>query len=215
MKKIKKIIWDILNFLHLAGPIQLIFVSSLKEKGWFKSFRQKQSIDKFGNPIPWFTYSSINFLETRLKTEFDVFEYGSGNSSLWFAMYCNTVTAVEHDMDWYQIVKTKIPTNINLIYYDLYDEKRYVNSILEMDQEFHLIIIDGRYRNECTIKAISKLRQDGIIIFDNSDRDEYTDSHKHLEKIGFSRIDFWGIGPIVTLNSCTSIFYRKHNCLKI
>ena len=48
----RKFIWYILNKLKVASIVQLVLKSSLKEDGWFKSYYEKQAIDKKGNPIP-------------------------------------------------------------------------------------------------------------------------------------------------------------------
>ena len=42
-------------------------------------------IDKNSNPLPWVTYGFIDFISERLNKSIDVFEYGSGNSTLWYA----------------------------------------------------------------------------------------------------------------------------------
>jgi hypothetical protein len=52
MKKIKKMVWQLLNHMHLGGAVQLMLESALTENGWFRSYHTKQSVDKNGNPIP-------------------------------------------------------------------------------------------------------------------------------------------------------------------
>ena len=87
----RKFIWYILNKLKVASIVQLVLKSSLKEDGWFKSYYEKQAIDKKGNPIPWCSYPFIKFIEPRLKPSFEVFEYGCGNSTIWFANKVKTL----------------------------------------------------------------------------------------------------------------------------
>lgn len=57
----------------------------LSEIGWFESFKSLKSLDRNGNPIPWFSYPFIDFLTPRLSKELVLFEFGSGNSTLFFA----------------------------------------------------------------------------------------------------------------------------------
>ena len=102
--KIKQIIWNILIKLKIGGAVQLFLASGLLEDGWFESFNTKRSINKIGNPIPWCTYSFIKFIEPRLKKDFKVFEYGSGNSTLWYAKRVAEITSVENDFGWYNSV---------------------------------------------------------------------------------------------------------------
>ena len=57
--------------------------SALKKLGWFRSFKFKESIDHNGNPIPWWTYSIIDFLQERLNNKsIRVLEFGCGNSTV-------------------------------------------------------------------------------------------------------------------------------------
>jgi hypothetical protein len=215
LKKFKKIIWAVLNLLHLAGPIQLIFVSSLREKGWFKSFRKKQAIDKDGGPIPWCSYPFIKFIEPRLSEEFDVFEFGSGNSTIWYASRVNFVKSVEHDQEWYNYVKNKLPANTDYVYRKLEYGGNYCNEPNADNRTYHIIIIDGRDRNNCVNHSIDNLSKDGVIIFDNANLQNYNIGVDALTKNNFRRIDFWGLSPVTIHETCTTIFYREQNCLNI
>jgi len=77
------------------------------------------------------------------------------------------------------------------------------------------VIIDGRKRVNSTINSIQKLKPDGIIIFDNSERADYKQAIDLLTAKGFKRIDFWGIGPIIHEKTCTTVFYKQNNCIDI
>lgn len=71
-----------------------------------------------------------------------------------------------------------------------------------------IVVVDGMARTLCTWAAIRSFRRDGFIVFDNSDRDEYREAYALLERSGYRRIDFWGLGPINPYGWCTSIFYQ-------
>ena len=116
MKRLKNIIWDFLNVIGIAGIIQLAWKGKyLSEKGWLKSFRTKQSIDKNGNPLPWCTYSYIQFIEPRLTNAMDVFEFGCGNSTLWFARKVRSVRSVDHDKHWVEKISPQLPHNASIV----------------------------------------------------------------------------------------------------
>jgi hypothetical protein len=215
VKKIKKFVWSVLNHLKLGGSIHLTLNGALVEDGWFKSFYFKRSINKEGEPIPWYTYSFIKFIEPRLKKQFDAFEFGCGNSTLWYAQRIRSVKSVEHNIEWFNKMKDKIPLNALLVHQTLFENGDYAREVLAENKNYHLIIIDGEDRNNCLVHAVSKLCMDGVIIYDNSDRSEYNFSYDLLAKSGFKRIDFKGLGPIVNVNSCTTVFYRQDNCLGI
>jgi hypothetical protein len=46
----------------------------LDEVGWFNSFYNQLPVDQDSNPVPWVTYSFIDFIKPRLKQQFTVFE---------------------------------------------------------------------------------------------------------------------------------------------
>lgn len=215
MKIIKKQIWNFLNKIKLGGPVQLMINGALIEDGWYRSFHTKKSVDKTGNPIPWCTYSFIKFIEPRLKKDFEVFEYGCGNSTIWYAKRVNSIKSVEHDDGWLNTIKAKLPTNAEVEYCELSENGKYSKSILKEQKFFHLIIIDGRDRNNCVKQSINKLRSDGVIIFDNAQLQDYKSSINYLFSVGFREIPFVGLLPIVTYNNTTSIFYKENNCLGI
>lgn len=202
-----------LRKLNLGGILQLVLASALRDDGWFRSFKQKESVDKDGSPIPWYTYSAIKFIEGRLKPEFDIFEYGCGNSTLWFAKRVNSVLATEHDKSWMEKVSSKLPSNAKIFHFEV--EHNYVESIQKSNKKFHIIVVDGMERNECVKYCIDYLNENGIIIFDNTQLEDYEEGIRFLLSRGFKRLDFIGILPIVGYNNTTSIFYRKNNCFEV
>lgn len=210
----KKLFWKILNGFKIGGPIQLYLNSQLKEDGWFNSFYKKESVDKNSNPIPWYSYSFIKFLEPRFKKEFRVFEYGSGNSTLWFSKYVKAVKAVEHDKNWYEKVRAKLPSNAELVYREI-ENKNYAKEVSTSNYKYDIVIIDGVDRNNCVYESINSLSQSGVIIFDNSERKDYKESIKYLFSKGFKEINFMGMCPVTPINTCTSVFYKDENCLGI
>ena len=188
--------------------------SYLHRQGWFTSFRTKMAIDRDGAPVPWMTYPSISFLDGRIRQDMTVFEYGCGNSTLWWANRVRSVVACEHDREWFAHVKALMPANVTLSQRDL-GTGGYAHLISEYHGEFDIIVIDGRERVECAKNSLQALKHDGVILWDNSDRDEYQVGFDYLVGNGFKRIDFHGIGPIEWIGTCTSIFYKGDNCLEI
>lgn len=74
---------------------------------------------------------------------------------------------------------------------------------------FNIIVVDGMARVLTAWLASRQLADDGMIIFDNSDRDEYSDAYQFLIRAGFVRIDFSGLGPLNDYAWCTSIFVKS------
>ena len=215
MKRIKKTVWTLLNYTYAGGLLQLSLKSALKEEGWFKSFQQKEAIDNDGNPIAWCTYPFLHFIYPRLQNHFNVFEYGCGNSTIWYAKKVNTIKSVEHDKNWLNKIQSKMPKNSTVIYKELVYGGDYSKEVSNGNQKYHIVIVDGRDRNNCLLNAIHQLTDDGIVVFDNSYLFQYQESITKVLQKGFRKIDFYGMVPIASHTSCTSIIYRDNNCLGI
>ena len=86
----------------------------LKPLGWDRSVVSRQAEDRDG-PVPWITYPALRMLERVVRPHFRVFEYGAGNSSLWWAARVAEVVAVEHDPIWAELVATRAPANLRVL----------------------------------------------------------------------------------------------------
>ena len=199
----------------LKSALWLAREGQLKEDGWFKSLRAGRCQNSNGEAIPWITYPAIAFIEKRLKNEFSVFEYGSGASTKWWAARVKEVVSCEHDEEWAKIVEKDLPENASLLYLKLEYGGDYSKAVSAQKKLFDIIVVDGRDRVNCALNSYKSLRDGGVIIWDNSDRERYQEGIRTLETEGFKRIDFEGMAPLITAKSVTSIFYRKENCLEI
>jgi hypothetical protein len=187
--------------------------SYLRSNGWFDSVARLMPVDGNARPIPWYTYSAIKFLSDRIESPVSVFEYGSGNSTLWWAERAHRIICCEHDRRWHSLMAGRIPKNVENLFCELTFE--YAQRIGSYCEEFDIVVLDGRDRVSCARNSVSALTRQGVIIWDNSDRTEYQPGYDYLANRGFRRIDFWGMGPINSYGWCTSVFYRINNCLGI
>ncbi len=187
----------------------------LNDVGWFKAFDSKSPVDGEGNPIPWVTYSFIDFIKTRLNKQHAVFEFGSGNSTFFYAKYAGMVVSVEHDKDWYdKIVSTK-PENSEMIFCELIRGGDYCKMPIKLEEKFDIIIVDGRDRVNCCEQAIGALSPNGVVVLDDSEREQYWKGVDFLTKNGFKHLSFSGISPGLFYRKSTSVFYKSDNCLGI
>jgi len=187
----------------------------LKEIGWFESFNKNQSIDGHSKPIPWFTYPSIDFIAPRLNNNIKVLEFGSGNSTIYFASKVSKVYSVEHNKLWFDIVSKSKPVNAEILLSKTDNPDDYLSVSEKLDMKFDIIVIDGLHRNDCLINSINFLSQNAVVILDDSERNEYQKGIGFLQSKDFRKLDFWGIAPTVLFKKCTSIFYKNNNCLEI
>jgi hypothetical protein len=56
----------------------------------------------------WINFASLKFLETYLRRDNKVFEYGGGGSTLFFIKHAGFVATVENDQQWFQTLKERI-----------------------------------------------------------------------------------------------------------
>jgi len=133
--------------------------------------------------IPHLTDGAIEFLSNYLNKKSEVLEFGSGDSTLWFAEHCKNVISVEHKEEWLlytsNLVKDKDnafimfhPAN-NIGKTDKTDKDYSFVCDLFPDYKFDFILVDGRNRVECFLKSFRILKRGGILMLDNSERDEY------------------------------------------
>jgi precorrin-6B methylase 2 len=212
----RKTVWNLLRKLGLAHLL-LPFTPGgyLRAWGWPRTVRTGRSTDAQGNPLAWYTYPCLHFLQARLRKDFDVFEYGAGASTFWYAARVGTVTAVEHDAVWFQNVHTQAAKQPNIQLMQR-DAEQYAASIASTDRKYHLIGIDGIERVACVRHALQHLAPGGVLVLDNSDRAElYAEAFTLLAQAGYRRLDFAGMAPIVGNGSQTSIFYQPGNVLGI
>ena len=66
-------------------------IEYLVKLGWYKSFEAQKPVDANGNPEFWLNYSFISFLEKKLSKDLEIFEYGSGHSTIKFSKYCKNI----------------------------------------------------------------------------------------------------------------------------
>ncbi len=168
-------------------------------------------IDSDGEKIPWYTYPAIEYLKNIDFNNKFIFEYGSGNSSLFWSKSAKNVISVEHDKVWFEKVKNNILNNQSIYLYE--NEKDYVNSIKIKKQKYDVVIIDGICRSECSHgieNFLNKESNEGyMVILDNSDW--HQEIAKYLRKnLCLIEVDFHGFGPINNYTWTTSIFLSRN-----
>jgi hypothetical protein len=188
----------------------------LEELGWMVSRKTKRPVDAKRRPIPWYSYPAIAFLAERVRPDMRVFEFGTGFSTLWWAEHASCITSVEHDERWAKEMGERSPDNAHIAYVELERNGAYCRSAATSEERpFHVVVIDGRDRVNCARNCLSALRDDGVIIWDNTDRRKYAPGRAFLVDNGFKRLPFAGLGPRVARLWETTVFYRPDNCFEI
>lgn len=176
-----------------------------RQMGYWRSIRERASIDGDGNPLPWYVYPAISHLGALDFSSARIFEYGCGNSTKFWVQRAAQVTSVESDPAWHAKVVRDVGSDATVLLRE--DEDSYVGAIHESDVEFDVVIVDGLHRGRCTTEAIARLAVGGMIIFDNSDW--YPDLAEQLRDADLLQIDFAGWGPINRHTWVTSLFLHR------
>jgi hypothetical protein len=178
--------------------------------------------------VPWVTFRAIDWLDAYLKPDMKAFEYGAGGSTLYLAKRVRDVTSVEHDREFYDLVKSILAQRSNrncslmlhepkaceesdrefasyqVRYKDMCFES-YVKAIDDHpDKSLDFVLVDGRARVACVKRAVSKVAPGGAIMLDNSDRPAYRAAFRLLRDV--PRYDFAGVTPWNLEVSQTSVW---------
>ncbi|MCX7759368.1 MAG: SAM-dependent methyltransferase [bacterium] len=210
MKLLKKLVGKIIP-AYIKGQLRNFHILAF-EYGQFITIKNWECVDKYGNPIPWYTYPAIEYLSSLEFSKKNIFEFGGGNSTIWWAKRAKFVVTVEKDKDWYQKITEKVReyNNVKLILSE--DEESYVSSIKNQGMVFDVVVIDGHWRGKCAkILDESVLNTiDGyMIILDNSDW--YPNVANFIcKRFDLIRVDFHGFGAINNYTWTTTLFFPRN-----
>ncbi len=180
--------------------------------GWTKSLLEGISQDDNGDYVPWMTYPAIEFLKNNITKNHEIFEFGCGASTLFFAGRAKKVVGLETNEKWLEITKSNLPNDcinveINLMP-DGLTNSDYENFPKNCGQKFDLIIVDSLKRFECAKNAIDALKPNGTIILDDSERKNYKKIFDFFAENNFSEKNFTGISPGQLRLKNTTIFTK-------
>jgi hypothetical protein len=175
--------------------------------------------------VPWWTYRAIDEVDAWLagrRHQAEIFEYGSGASTVWLAQRAARIRSVEHHRGFAESITPTIAAHKNaelLIIesdpsanpvigsqkegYAGQDFSKYVAAIDDNDDTYDLIVVDGRAREACLAAALPHLKPDGIIVFDNSLRRRYAKAIEETTAVRERRLV--GLTPTLPYPDCTSV----------
>jgi len=190
--------------------------------GHFYSCLLRKSVDIKGNPIPMLTYRALAQLSQIDLSQLSILEFGTGQSSLYFAPRVKKLTGVEQNRQWADYVNQnfkKINPEINhtkiYVCEDIQSFQEILNSQL-LSQYFDIIIIDGvpypgGSRLEAAEFVLKKENRPKLIILDNSDLPLSLEIKNLFHESGYVRIDFVGHSPAAYFMQCTSFLFEPVN----
>lgn len=200
---------------------------------WVRSWLSIYDLDDMLRlDVPWWTFEAADevaaFLAERPGAR--VLEWGSGASTVWLSQRAGAVTSIEHDPRWAartaRALAARDADNVELRVveptrlvppggvpsakpgYAGLDFERYADAVDAVPGELDLVVIDGRAREACLARAIDRLADGGLIVFDNVDRERYRDAIEALSSSRGTRLQVgWtrGITPALPYPTRTAL----------
>jgi hypothetical protein len=199
----------------LVKGMRLLYInhSYLVTSGLMESYRRGYPCKADGTAVPWMNYSLITLLEERLTEDVKLLEFGSGYSTLFFSRLVGSVTSIESAGEWFETTRQMVGDSANLFLVESTETESYRKILEKLDDHFDVILIDGRNRVSCALLTSDMVTERGVILFDDSMREEYKEGIDHLVDKGFKQLDFEGVKPTSIKLYRTSVFYKPGNCL--
>ena len=159
--------------------------------------------------LPWITDGATNFLEgflaSRRGLPTKVFEFGLGNSTLFFLSRGCIVTGVDHDSKWFNAVTNAA----NCFEYSNHNLKLANRPYSDSFQNngYEIISIDGRDRTDCLRRVVNLGVPDtSILLLDNTERinghegrySEYSQLLEVMSVLHFEQPYLEGLGPEIS-----------------
>ena len=141
--------------------------------------------------VPWLGYRAVRHLDTFLQPDWDMIEYGSGMSTVWFAKRVKHVYSIEDNAQWYQKVSAKLDRlDVKNITYKLLEGPDYSSAEFLEDGSMDFVLVDGSVRDACMQTAVRKIKPGGWIYLDNCD--QRSNDRKVARKLLLEQIETHG-----------------------
>lgn len=202
-------VWDPIRRFATAILAPALF--SWRSGHLLSSLRCK-AVSRIGDPLPWYTYPSIDFLKHRNFADKSVLEFGAGQSTFWWAARARRVVAMEGDAQWFENISRSKPGNVDLHLVSEREAQSCVDDVTKILRENHqnakydVVVIDGLCREALIEIAMDYVSNDGLIICDDAESYGFFEG---FQDTGLNRVDFFGFSPGVVLPHCTSVFFRS------
>lgn len=112
--------------------------------------------------MPWYTLPTLQWLKSIDISQWKVFEYGAGYSTIWWRLHAGEITSIDNNKDWAQAMGA------------IYQELKYeYTSEISVRGEFDCVVVDGVFREDCARYAKSYVKSGGYMIIDNWQDEDY------------------------------------------
>lgn len=181
-------------------------ISRGKKTGLLDSAIARRPLTATKVAIPWIPHSCIHFLNSLDLKGLSLVEFGSGNSSIWFASRVQKIKSFEVDKNW--IIELRKTYNyLGEIVHVAHD---FIFSVEDLRAD--VLLIDGFDRISILEKTVQGILHGEItpslIIVDNSNWFPKAVSSA-IDKIDYIRVDFTGLTPAIWSESMTTVLISR------
>ena len=115
---------------------------------------------------PWISLPAYRYLRVAARSDWKVFEYGGGMSTLWYHRHCAEVHTVEENEAWARFLMRR--SSAGRVNHRV--GAAYVEAVLDFKRGyFDLIVVDGMHRLDCFRAAIKASGPNTVILIDDTD----------------------------------------------
>lgn len=188
----------------------LKIVRRLAARGHSASCIAGRPINLGNDPIPWYTYPLIDFIADWKTSTWCVVEFGSGQSTLYWAKRVKKIVSYENDKKWFAELIGIVPENVNLRFFENLES---LDALKNLEFNPDLVVVDGWRRKACAAVSIEIFGNLPIYLLDNSDW--FPETAKLLRNTGLTEFRFKGFGPINGYAWSSSLFLNKNSLEKL
>ncbi len=172
---------------------------------------------------PWISFGALQFLKQRIRPNHEVFEYGSGGSTFYFAQRARSVVTVESHPEWHRKLTNEITSRkLSNIVCELHPISGDRSAVFQSDAYFHrvhsqlwdIILIDcycgysetqyGETRSFAFKLSLPQVRPGGFVVLDDS----WMFPELLKPRQGWRITDYIGPGPCRYGVTSTAIFEK-------
>jgi len=163
---------------------RVLFHLAIRPRDWLRYVRAgaftKKSPVELG--MPWWSFGAVDAMAARLRKDQDVFEYGSGGSTLFLGARARSVVCVEDEQEWADLVAgaaakaalggvTVLHRPFDFWQTDAFGASDYLLAL--SGRAYDVIVVDGKewsvaVRDHCFWHAERHVKQGGVIVLDDS-----------------------------------------------
>lgn len=122
--------------------------------------------------VPMISYRARKEIDRLLTPQTQMVEFGSGNSTPWFAARTASVLSIEDHPDWYAHVQNTLQAmHINNVSHELRTAENYADLSNVPDGSLDFALVDGTDREGCIHSVVPKLKKGAYLYLDNTDKD--------------------------------------------